>query len=63
MTNQNYDYDALRAQMQALLAEKRTTGLRSLLTEMNSFDVAEFLTELREDSEQLMVLVYLLLSK
>lgn len=63
MTNQSYDYDALCAQMQALLAEKRPTGLRALLAEMNSFDIAEFLTELREESEQQMVLAYLLLSK
>ena len=55
MTNQSYEYDALCAQMQAMLAEKRPTGLRTLL--------AQFLTELREESEQKMVLVYLLLSK
>ena len=63
MTNQSYEYDALCAQMQAMLAEKRPTGLRTLLAEMNSFDIAQFLTELREESEQKMVLVYLLLSK
>ena len=57
MTNQSYEYDALCAQMQAMLAEKRPTGLRTLLAEMNSFDIAQFLTELREESEQKMVLV------
>lgn len=63
MTNQTYNYDELCGQIQTLLRERKLLEIRTLLTQMNSFDTAAFLTDLREESDHLMVLVYLMLSK
>ena len=63
MTNQNYDFDALCEQMHQWLEERNTPEVRKQLAEMNSFDIATFLTDLREESEALMVLAFLMLSK
>lgn len=63
MTNQIYDYDELCEQMRALLVEKNVPQIREILAQMNSFDTATFLTDLREDSEHQMILAFLLLSK
>lgn len=49
--------------MRTVLADRNVSEVRKLLSEMNSFDIASFLTDLREDSEYMMVLAYLMLSK
>ena len=63
MSNQTYEYEELCEHLRELLAERNVTEIRQELCKMNSFDTAEFLTDLREENENLMVLAFLLLSK
>ncbi len=63
MSNQTFEFEEYRDYLRLLLSEKNAGEMRSRLSEMNDFDVATFLTELCEESEQLMVLTYLMLSK
>jgi len=63
LNNQTFEFEEYKDYLKVLLSEKNAGELRSRLSEMNSFDVATFLTDLREESEQLMVLSYLMLSK
>ena len=63
MNNQTFEFDEHKDYLRLLLSEKNAGEVKNQLSEMNDFDVATFLTDLREDGEQLMVLVYLMLSK
>ncbi len=63
MMNQTFEFDEHSEYLRLLLSEKNAGELRNQLSEMNSFDIATFLTNLREDGDQLMVLTYLMLSK
>lgn len=63
MSNQTYEYEELCEHLRELLAERNVAEIRQELCKMNSFDTAEFLTDLREENENLMVLAFLLLSK
>ncbi len=65
MSNQTFEFDEMEHKdyLRLLLSEKNKGELRTQLSEMEAFDVATFLTEMCEDSEQLMVLTYLMLYK
>ena len=63
MNNQTFEFDEHKDYLRLLLSEKNAGEVKNQLSEMNDFDVATFLTDLREDGEQLMVLVYLMLSR
>ena len=63
MNNQTFEFEEHSDYLRLLLSEKNAGELRLQLNEMEDFDVAVFLTDLREDGEQLMVLTYLMLSK
>jgi len=63
MNNQTFEFESNKDYLRLLVSEKNTGELRNQFSEMNPFDVATFLTDLREDGEQLMVLTYLMLSK
>ena len=63
MNNQTFEFEEHSDYLRLLLSEKNAGELRLRLNEMEDFDVAVFLTDLREDGEQLMVLTYLMLSK
>ena len=63
MNNQTFEFDEHKDYLRLLLSEKNASELRIQLNEMEDFDVATFLTDLREDGDQLMVLTYLMLSK
>ena len=63
MNNQTFEFDENRDYLRLLISEKNSFELKNQFSEMNDFDVATFLTDLREDGEQLMVLTYLMLSK
>lgn len=63
MNNQTFEFEGNREYLRLLVSEKNTGELRNQFSEMEDFDVATFLTDLREDGEQLMVLTYLMLSK
>ena len=45
------------------MAQRNIPEVRQQFSEMNSFDIATFLTDLRQESDSLMVLAYLMLSK
>lgn len=63
MVNQNYDLEELTRHLRELLAQRNIPEVRQQFSEMNSFDIATFLTDLRQESDSLMVLAYLMLSK
>ena len=63
MNNQTFEFEEHSDYLRLLLSEKNAGELRLQLNEMEDFDVAVFLADLREDGEQLMVLTYLMLSK
>ena len=63
MNNQTFEFEENRDYLRLLVSEKNAGELKNQFSEMNDFDVATFLTDLREDGEQLMVLTYLMLSK
>ncbi len=63
MVNQNYDLEELTKRLRELLAQRNIPEVRQQFSEMNSFDIATFLTDLRQESDSLMVLAYLMLSK
>ena len=63
MVNPTFEFDEHCEYLRLLLTEKNAAELRLELSEMNSFDIATFITSMGEDSEQLMVLTYLMLNK
>lgn len=57
------DYEAIHDDLFALLEQRKAKELRRKLTEMNEFDISEFLGELWEEDHQSMAMVFRLLSK